>query len=501
MGKRKSEAKNTAKRDIRIQRANPKTVCKNQEGKKGKPKTPNPGRKQQTKPIDINDSDFIKITVEHFFKNKINELISKIADPRNKTMCTYSSNHLIWLGLLMFIFRLKSRNQLLMERETDIFHRNLLSLSGSDETDIAHPDTMNYFLELLSVKELELLKVQLVKELIKKRVLDPVRLFGNFRIAVDATGLFNFKQKHCSNCLVTEHNDKTTTYSHKMLEAKLVSENGFAFSIYSESIENIDEKYIKQDCELKAFYRMEKELKKIFLRTPICLLLDGIYACEEVFNICKRNGWEFIVVLKPKRIPTLFKNAVKKRNNYPKNELIIENKREKEIISWVHNIQYHEHKLHVIFSKKTVIKGGREKVANNTWITNIRPKAKNIEALVAKGGRQRWKIENQGFKEQKCDGYELEHLYGKKPNAWKNYYQLLQIAHMISQLIIHGDLCRRLQEYTMPDNSYHPIKSFGEYYNTIRNFVKRLCESFRNKTFSHLTKTLKGKIQIRFSSG
>jgi hypothetical protein len=501
MGKRKSETKKTAKRDIRIQRTNPKTVRKNQEGKKGKSKVIKPGRKQQAKSVDINDSDFIKITVEHFFRNKINELISKIADPRNKEMCTYTSNHLIWLGLLMFIFRLKSRNQLLMERETDIFHSNLLSLSGSDEPYVAHPDTMNYFLELLSVKELEVLKVQLVKELIKKRVLDPVRLFGNFRIAVDATGLFNFRQRHCSNCLVTEHNDKTITYSHKMLEAKLVSENGFAFSIYSESIENIDEKYVKQDCELKAFYRMEKELKKIFLRTPICLLLDGIYACEEVLNICKRNGWEFIVVLKPKRIPTLFKNAVKKRNNYPQNELIIENKDEKEIISWVHNVQYHEHKLHVIFSRKTVVKGRKKIVTNNTWITNIRPKANNIEALVKKGGRQRWKIENQGFKEQKCDGYELEHLYGEDSNAWKNYYQLLQIAHMISQLITHSDLCKKLQECTMSKDKSYPVKSFGEYYNTIRNFVKRLCESFRNQTFSPLTKILKGRIQIRFSSG
>jgi hypothetical protein len=388
-----------------------------------------------------------------------------------------------------------------MERETDIFHSNLLSLSGSDETDVAHPDTMNYFLELLSVKELELLKVQLVKELIKKRVLDPVRLFGNFRIAVDATGLFNFRQRHCSNCLVTEHNDKTITYSHKMLEAKLVSENGFAFSIYSESIENIDEKYVKQDCELKAFYRMEKELKELFPRTPICLLLDGIYACEEVFNICRRNSWDFITVLKPARIPTLYKNALGKRKKYPQNKLIIESKNETETISWVQNIQYREHKLHVIFSQKTVIVNGKKIITYNTWVTNIRPKPANVGAMVKKGGRQRWKIENQGFKEQKCDGYELEHLYGEDSNAWKNYYQLLQIAHMISQLITHSNLCKKLQECTMSKDSHYPVKSFGEYYNTIRNFVKRLCESFRNQTFSHLSYIIKGKIQIRFSSG
>ncbi len=41
--------------------------------------------------------------------------------------------------------------------------------------------------------------------------------------------------------------------------------------------------------------------------------------------------------------------------------------------------------------------------------------------------------------------FELEHLYGEGSNAWKNYYQPLQIAYIITQLITHGDLCRKLQ--------------------------------------------------------
>lgn len=501
MGTRKQKTAETAERNIGLQRADTKAVCKNQKSKKGKLGNTKPGRKQKPKPVEINDSDQIKITVEHFFENRINELLFKIADPRKEDMCTYSANHLIWLGLLMFIFRLKSRNQLLKERETDIFLVNLLSLSGTDEDTVAHPDTMNYFFELLPVREIESLKIQLVKELIRKRVLDSMRLFGSLRIAVDATGLFTFKTRHCSNCLVTEHNDKTTTYSHKMLEAKLVSENGFAFSVCSESIENVDEKYIKQDCELKAFYRMEKTLKILFPRTPITLLLDGIYACEEVFNICKKNGWDFIVVLKSDRIPTLYRDSVNKIKKYPNNKLTVESGNETETISWVQDLQYRNHKLHAVFSRKTEFSNPDEKVTDDLWITNIRPKGNNAEKIVKKGGRQRWKIENQGFKEQKCDGYELEHLYGEDTNAWKNYYQLLQIAHMISQLIIHSDLCRRLQEHTAPERSLFPLKSLKEYYGTIRNFVKRLCESFRNEAFSHLTGKLKGNIQIRFSSG
>ena len=234
---------------------------------------------------------------------------------------------------------------------------------------------------------------------------------------------------------------------------------------------------------------------------PICLLLDGIYACDEVFNICGKNSWEFITVLKEDRIPTLYKSALTETRKYPQNELTIKSENKTETISWVRNIQYRQHKLHVIFSRKTEILNGEKTVTNNVWVTNIIPKANNVETLINKGGKQRWKIENQGFKEQKCDGYELEHLYGEDSNAWKNYYQLLQIAHMLTQLIVYGDLCQKLQEYSRSENSSNPIRSFREYYNTVRNFVRRICESFRNAHFSELTYVLIGKIQIRFSSG
>ncbi len=500
MGKRKSKAAKAAKRNIRVQRANTKVVCKNKAGETEKSKNPKSGRKQKPKPVTINDADQLKITIEHFFKNKINELISKILDPRKVEQCVYTLNHLTWLGIVMFVFRLRSRNQLLKERETDAFLHNLLSLSGSDEETVAHPDTMNYLLELLPVNEFESLKVELIKELIRKRFLDPLRLFGSFRIAVDATGLFSFGSRHCENCLVTKHNNKTTTYSHKMLEAKLISEHGFAFSVYSEPIENVDGEYTKQDCELKAFYRMAPVIRDLFPRTPIFLLLDGLYACEEVFNICKQNSWDFIAVLKEDRIPTFYKDALAQIRKHPKNELKIEGKEETETISWGQNVQYRQHKLHVIFSEKTETINGDKTVSNNVWVTNIIPKHNNIETLIHKGGRQRWKIENQGFKEQKCDGYELEHLYGKKPNAWKNYYQLLQIAHMITQLIVYSDLCRKIQEHSLHDSCNVPVYSFLKYYNSIRNFVRRICESFRNQAFSNLVDSLRGKIQIRFSS-
>ena len=68
-----------------------------------------------------------------------------------------------------------------------------------------------------------------------------------------------------------------TLYYHNVLEAKLVTPNGFALSLMTEFIENPGENPTKQDCELKAFYRLAQRLKKQFPRLPILLTMDGLF--------------------------------------------------------------------------------------------------------------------------------------------------------------------------------------------------------------------------------
>ena len=491
------ETKRTHEGNIKLQRADIKDIRKNKKSKKAKP-----GRHKKEKPPEIVAADHLKICVDHFFpKGLLSKWIGRIPDPRIQEMCTYDLRHLTWLGLLMFLLRLESRRQLLKESETECFRLNLLELSGTNEDEVAHPDTLNYLLEFVSVNEIGKVKVKMVKQLIKDKRLDAFRLGINFRIAIDATQLFSFSEQHCEHCLKTTHSSGKITWSHQMLEAKLVAENGLSLSICSEPIENENGVYDKQDCELKALYRLEKKLKRTFPRTPLCLLLDGLYACQEVLNICRKHNWDYLIILKQGRIPTLFDKAVEAKESTPENtvEIIIDNKTTQKL-SWVHYLKYGENYVHVIFCEERKIEKGKEVVKHWVWISSFTPDRYNIAKLVNKGGRQRWKIENQGFKEQKRDDFGLEHLYGESPNAWKNYYQLLQIAHILDQLIRYGDFCKKLQEHSMKREN-KPILPFREYYQSTRNFIRRLAESFRTKLFSELAYTLIGKIQIRFDSG
>lgn len=68
------------------------------------------------------------------------------------------------------------------------------------------------------------------------------------------------------------------------------------------------------------------------------------------------------------------------------------------------------------------------------FITDLPVTKKNV-GETAEYGRKRWKIENKGFNTQKRQGYNLEHMYSRNYQAVKNHYYLIQIGHMISQIM------------------------------------------------------------------
>ena len=86
-------------------------------------------------------------------------------------------------------------------------------------------------------------------------------------IALDGTGVLTYHERHCDTCLTRKLKNGQILYYHPVLEAKLVTANGYALSLMTEFIENSDPQATKQDCELKAFYRLAERLKQRFPRT------------------------------------------------------------------------------------------------------------------------------------------------------------------------------------------------------------------------------------------
>jgi hypothetical protein len=80
-------------------------------------------------------------------------------------------------------------------------------------------------------------------------------------VAVDATGVMSFQERHCEHCLTKTSKNGKTTYFHYVLEAKLVTSAGHAISLATEWVENPVGEFDKQDCERKAFLRLAEKIK------------------------------------------------------------------------------------------------------------------------------------------------------------------------------------------------------------------------------------------------
>ena len=406
-------------------------------------------------------------TITHFF-GPPERWLAGIEDPRAPKRITYPLPALLWLGVWMFLCHLGARRQVTyLLRENAPAAANFARLFGAPS--VPHGDTLNHAYARLDPEQVQAKVTGLTAHLIRHKVLARYRLLDQYYVVlIDGTGIYTFHQRHCPHCLTRQTRDGQTLYYHNVLEAKLVTHDGLVCSLMSEFIENPAPNPTKQDCELKAFSRLAQRLKERFPRLPICLSMDGLYACGPVFQLCHDYKWHYVIVLKDDDLPSVTQEFASLAPLTPQQRLRVSTGRQAEIkqkFRWVNQIDYtdtqdRDHQLHVLELSET-----KPTADGFVWVTNFTLKETNVRELAQNAGRIRWKIENEGFNAQKHGGFALEHAYSQNETAAKVFYYLLQIAHLLFQLIVAGSLLRKL---------------FPRGFGSLKNFAFRLLEAWRN---------------------
>lgn len=422
--------------------------------------------------------EYLKIQ-KHFFSG-LTERLKNVKDHRHQSYIDYGPEVLLLTVLLKNLTGLHTMRAMTEQFNKEECIENIkkaLQLQTLEE--LPHYDTINNFLSGLDPTELETIRTYMIKELLKKRCFEKYRIGNRYwGVIVDGTGLHTFTQKHCDHCLRREYKDEetgetTVIYMHHVLETKLVV-GDIVLSIASEFIENESEDTPKQDCELKAFKRLAAKLKQTFKRLPICLLGDSLYACEPVFRICDHNQWTYILRFKEGRIQSIADEyqAIKTIKQSEKN-----NKKNKSL-DWVNDLSYHERTVNLLESREETETGERRQFV---FITNIRIRKNNAQKLL-NAGRSRWKIENEGFNNQKNVRYNLEHVNCHHDTAMKNHYLLTQIADILVQLYEKG---------------FKLLKTLKK---TIKEISSNLLEALRTRvlTDEDMSALIK-PIQVRFT--
>lgn len=396
-------------------------------------------------------------------------MFDNLSDARQKGKVTYSMKSICVTRLFALLCGIASMNSLTNKFNNDNTINNISKIVNETLSDLPHYDTINDVFDDLNINELRKIQKYIVYSLIRSKMFDKFRYNGKFQVLVDGTGLVTFNYKHCKHCLVKSHKDGTYTYEHNVLEAKIVCDK-FVISLDSEFIENPDESVInikKQDCEMNAFKRMAIRLKKNFPKLKFIITADALYAAGPFIKICLDNNWDYIFRLKSDRL----KNVNKDFDGI----ISLETGSSLKNYFLVKDYQYNKYTFNIVRFIET---GKSEKNKVFTYITNIPVNDDNIEKIIAMG-RQRWKIENEGFNNQKNIYFDITHMCSLNQNAMKAHYFFQQFAHVIRQLLDYG--------------SYITI--------SFQNKIKEISFAILNELISHPVKLIENKLfQLRFNT-
>ena len=409
--------------------------------------------------------------VKHFFKH-LPEWIEEMPDPRNQSYITYTQADYIYMGILKNICGVKTMHSMEELFNESVCIRTLGIFSGNRKLkEMPHSDSLNYYLEKLSPECLGELRRKMIKSLLRMKIFYGNRAAGKYwRIILDGTGLYYFKEKHCDNCLVSVYTDKEgkkkKRYYHKVLEAKLVLSEKIVISIDTEFIENETENVEKQDCETNAAKRLLKRLKKDYPRLPICIQADNLYETEPMMRLCRENRFEYLFTHKEghqKDLEESYRTYIREKD-YEEVQIHSMEKGKGRFVNHVEKAAGKTETANIFeYSYEKESANGEKRGIRFCWITSMELTKKNIEEMV-KNARGRWKIENEGFNSQKNGIYDIEHLNSRNSNAMKSHYLLTQIADIIMQIYL----------------AWNPVRK--EIKESIKNTSSKLLESFRRQT-------------------
>jgi hypothetical protein len=131
-----------------------------------------------------------------------------------------------------------------------------------------------------------------------------------FILVLDASQYFSSTKIKCDNCIVKEHSNGDTEYTHSIIGASIVSPNLDIILPLPPENNVKDDTSKKQDCEQKGIYRWFSnnldEVKKIFGDTNLIILADDLHSHDPLVDFLNENELKFILNCKENSHKTLY---------------------------------------------------------------------------------------------------------------------------------------------------------------------------------------------------
>ena len=236
---------------------------------------------------------------------------------------------------------------------------------------------------------------------------------GAYLLSLDGTGYFSSPTIHCDSCQVKEHKDGSVSYQHQMLGAVIVHPDiKEVIPLAPEPIQKQDGA-TKNDCERNAAKRLLPKIRRQHPHLKFIVVEDGLASNGPHVRDLIDNRMHFILGVKPGDHAFLFEQVAEARRQGRSPTLSGKEGKNRAEVSWVYSVPLNESNpdLRVDFLEYSEYNAAGKRVKHFTWITDMHVNLRNAWLFV-RGGRARWRIENETFNTLKNQGYHYEHNFG-----------------------------------------------------------------------------------------
>jgi hypothetical protein len=324
------------------------------------------------------------------------------------------------------LFSLKSPSLLAFDKERT--EGNLHQIYG-----IARVPCDTAMRQILAPVEPETLRPRftaIFRALQRGKVLDEmVFVDGHYLLALDGTGYFSSTQIHCTSCLETQHRTGTVTYSHQLLGAALIHPDRRAvIPLMPEPIIKQDGT-AKNDCERNAAKRFITKLRQDHPHLKLIVTEDSLSSNAPHIQWLHDHDLHYILGVKEGDHAALCAHGAAAeptgRVTYYDRDDPATGLRHR--FRFIRDLPLHEAHaaLHVNFLECWEWAG--DQVQHFSWVTDLHL-TKGTVYQIMRGGRARWRIENETFNTLKNQGYHFEHNFG-------HGYQHLSVVFAILMMV------------------------------------------------------------------
>jgi hypothetical protein len=271
-------------------------------------------------------------------------------------------------------------------------------------------------------------------QLQRGKELEKMVYLGGYLVSLDGRQYFTSKTINCPDCL--ERKNKKTgeiTYSHQALGAAIVHpERREVIPLPPAPIIKQDGEK-KNDCERNAAKRLLAKLRKEYPRLPFIVIEDALSSNAPHISELKKHKMHFILGVKEGDHPFLFEYV---RQAEQEDRVSTYEVTERGIVHrfrFLNQVPLNASNQDVLVNFVEYWEMTPQQTQHFSWVTDFKISQWNVMPIM-RGGRARWKIENETFNTLKNQGDHFEHSYGHGNNHLSVVFmRLMMLAFLVDQ--------------------------------------------------------------------